>query len=354
MSNIPDFRVEVNGRDITPVLREARPGPRTADRPRTRLVSLGLIDKRGSDADQLDLVIDDSDGGVELPPTGATIRVSLGWRSGPDVTPGLVDMGTYIVDDVGHSGPPDQITIRARAADFTGAMRVRRERSWHGTTLGAIVADVAQAHGLKPRCAAALASIAVTAKAQSRESDLAFLRRLGADHDAVATIKDGNLILKPTADCATVSGTALPAVTIRRRDGDRHDYQVQKQEEATGVSADWHDRDSAKKRTVTAGKAEGARKLSRTFASEADARAAAKAEAGRTSRQPRTLSLSLALGRPDLKPETPITVSGFKAAIDAQRWVLAEVAHTLGDRGFATGLKLECAQFGSSGPSSLT
>ncbi|MEH3040062.1 MAG: contractile injection system protein, VgrG/Pvc8 family [Sphingomonas paucimobilis] len=341
MSAIPDFRVEVNGRDITPILREARPG----NRARPRLISLGLTDKRGSEADQLDLVIDDSDGGVELPPTGANIRVSLGWHpnSGPDVTPGLIDMGTYTVDDVGHSGPPDQITIRARAADFTGAMRVRRERSWHGTTLGAIVTDVAKAHGLQPRCATALASIAVTAKAQSRESDLAFLRRLGRDHDAVATIKDGRLILKPIGDRATVSGAALPAITIYRRDGDRHDYQVQKQEEATGVSADWHDRASAKKRTVTAGKADGARKLSRTYASEADARAAAKAEAGRAARQPRTLSLSLALGRPDLKPETPITVSGFKAAIDAQRWVLAEVTHTLGDRGFATGLKLESA-----------
>ncbi len=339
MSNVPAYRVEVNGTDITPVLREARPG----NRKRPRLISLGLTDKRGGDADQLDLVIDDSDGAFDLPPAGAIIRVSLGWTSGPDVTPGLVDMGTYVVDDVGHSGPPDQITVRARAADFTGAMRIRRERSWHGTTLGAIVADVAKAHGLQPRCATALASIAVTANAQSRESDLAFLRRLGRDHDAVATIKDGRLILKPMADRATVSGAALPPVTIRRREGDRHDYQVQKQEDAAGVSADWHDRGSAKKKTVTIGKADGARKLSRTYASETDARAAAKAEAGRAARQPRTLSLSLALGRPDLKPETPVTVSGFKAAIDAQRWVLAEVTHTLGDRGFATGLKLESA-----------
>lgn len=67
MSNIPDFRVEVNGRDITPMLRERRPGwrlPENRDRP--RLISLGLTDKRGSDADQLDLLIDDSDGGVDV------------------------------------------------------------------------------------------------------------------------------------------------------------------------------------------------------------------------------------------------------------------------------------------------
>ncbi|WP_294325192.1 hypothetical protein [uncultured Sphingomonas sp.] len=140
-----------------------------------------------------------------------------------------------------------------------------------------------------------------------------------------------------------MSGEALSTVTIYRGAGDWRDSQVQKQEDATGASADWHDRAGAKKKTVTAGKAEGARKLSRTFASEADARAAAKAEAGRASRPPRTLSLSLALGRPDLKPETPVTVSGFKATIDAQRWVLAEVTHMLGDRGFATALKLESA-----------
>ncbi len=67
-------------------------------------------------------------------------------------------------------------------------------------------------------------------------------------------------------------------------------------------------------------------------------------EAGRAARQPCTLSLTLALGRPDLKPETPVAVSGFKPAIDARRWVIAEVTHALGDRGLATGLKLESGQ----------
>lgn len=164
--------------------------------------------------------------------------------------------------------------------------------------------------------------------------------------------RDATQYVGPGEETIGFGGTAHAELTDGRasldqlremagRDGDRHDYQVQKQEEATGVSADWHDRGSAKKKTVTAGRVEGARKLSRTYASEADARAAAKAEAGRAARQPRTLSLSLALGRPDLKPETPITVSGFKTAIDAQRWVLAEVTHTLGDRGFSTGLRLE-------------
>lgn len=338
-SNIPAFRVEVNGVDITPSLRDRVP----ANKHRPRLISLGLTDKRAGEADQLDLIIDDSDGAFDLPPTGATVRVHLGWKAGVDVRHDLVDMGTYIVDEVGHSGPPDIITVRARSADFTGPMRVRRERSWHGTTLGTIVADVAKAHSLNPRCAPALASIAVSARAQSRESDLAFLRRLGREHDAVATIKNGTLILKPIGTGTTAAGAALPAVTVRRRDGDRHDYQLQKQEEATGVTASWHDRGAAKKKTVTIGKADGARKLSRTYASEAEAKRAAAAESSRAARQPRTLSLSLALGRPDIRAEQPAAVTGFKPVIDGQRWVIAEVTHALGDRGFTTQLKLESA-----------
>lgn len=338
-NNNPDFRVEVGGVDITPRLRDAVP----ANNNRARLLSLGLTDKRGNDADQLDLVIDDSDGAFALPATGVTIRVWLGWRAGSDVPVGLVDKGTFVVDEISHGGPPDRITIRARAADFTGAMRVRRERSWHGTTLGAIVADVAKAHGLKPRCDAALASIAIDAKAQSREGDLAFLRRLGHTHDAVATIKNGNLILKPIGTRATATGRALPTLTIHRRDGDNHEYQIQKQEEATGVTASWQDRGAARKRDVTVGKADGARKLTRTYATEAEARTAAKAEAGRAARQPRTLSLALALGRPDILPESPVTVAGFKAAIDATRWIVEEVSHAIGDRGFTTQLKLEAA-----------
>lgn len=339
IANIPDYRVEVDGVDVTPRLRDRVPG--NGNRP--RLISLGITDKRGNESDQLDLVLDDSDGAFNLPRTGAVIRVQLGWKQGNDVTVGLVDKGTFIVDEVSHTGPPDVITVRARAADFTGAMRVRRERSWRGTTLGAIVADVARAHGLTPRCAPALASIAVTAKAQSRESDLAFLRRLGRDHDAAATIKRGNLVLAPLGKAATISGVDLPALTIHRRDGDRHDYQVQKQEEVTGVTASWHDRGAAKKKTVTVGKVDGARRLSRTYATEADAESAAKAESSRAARQPRTLALNLALGRADIKPEQPVTVAGFKPAIDAQRWVVAELTHALGDRGFTTQVKLETA-----------
>jgi phage protein D len=76
------------------------------------------------------------------------------------------------------------------------------------------------------------------------------------------------------------------------------------------------------------------RKLSRVYASEDEAK--------RAGRAPRSLNLSLSFGGPDPAPEQPAIAEGFKADIDAQRWLISEVNHQLGDRGgYTTALKLE-------------
>ncbi len=48
-----------------------------------------------------------------------------------------------MVDGSEHSGAPDIITIRARAADLGGEIRKRTEKSWHDTSLGPILATLA-------------------------------------------------------------------------------------------------------------------------------------------------------------------------------------------------------------------
>ena len=339
VSNLPDFRVTLAGVDLTPRIKGTVTG---ADgRRRSRLVSLSISEKRGEEADQLDIVLDDTDGKLALPPDGAVLHVQLGWLRGSDITPGLVDKGSFVVDEITHAGPPDLVTIRARSADFTSDLKTRREKSWHGTTLGSIVAEIAGRHKLTARCASALAGIAVDAKAQSRESDLAFLRRLGREHDAVATIKRGALILSPIGSGTTATGKVLPTLAIRRRDGDAHSFSRQKRDDVAGVQADWHDRKAGKRKTVTAGAATGAKKLSRVYASEGDAHTAAKAGQARAARQPLSLTLTLALGRADVHPEQKATVSGYKAEIDKVAWLIGEVTHSLTDRGYTTALKLE-------------
>ena len=83
------------------------------------------------------------------------------------------------------------------------------------------------------------------------------------------------------------------------------------------------------------------KRLGRVYASEGAARAAATAEKARAARQPRKLLFDLALGRPEICPEQRVTAQGFKADIDAIAWLVAEVTHTLGDRGLLTSVQLE-------------
>jgi Phage protein D len=327
--NVPDWRVTLDGKDLT-------------DRIRPRLVSLSISEKRGDEADQLDIVLDDTDGLLAIPKEGALLRVQLGWKQGADVTPGLIDKGSYKVDDVTHSGPPDQIRIRARAADFTSEIRNRREQSWRATTLGAVLQDVAGRNRLTLKCAADLAAIALPSISQSRESDIAFLRRLGRENDAVATIKDKHLIFARKGAGKTTAGNALPTLTLTRRSGDGHNWQRQKRDGQEGVTASWHDRKGARRKTVTVGEAEGAKKLRKVYPDEAAAKRAALAERDRLKRAPATLDLKLALGRPDAYPECRVKASGFKDEVDGTTWLVSEVTHRLDNGGgYFTELKLE-------------
>lgn len=331
MTNTPDFRVMLGDQDLTSKIRP-------------RLISLRISEKRGGDADQLDITLDDTDGRLALPAQGAKLSIRLGWKSGSEVQLGLVDKGIFVVDELEHSGPPDTIVIRARSADFTTVLGTRRDKSWHDTNLGAIINEIGGRHRLTVRCAPALASIAVKALSQTRESDIAFLRRLGREHDAVATIKRGALIFSPIGAGVTASGKALPSLTITRAAGDRHAFRIEQREEAGKVTASWHDRKGAAKKTVSAGAGNGTeRKLARVYPTEAAARKAAAAESKRAGRAPKKLDLTLALGRTDIYPEQRAAAIGFKSEIDAVTWLVAEVEHSLDAGGYRTALKLELA-----------
>lgn len=331
ISNIADWRVTMDGKDLS-------------DRLRPRLVSLSISEKRGDEADQLDIVLNDTDGQLGIPTEGAVLHVQLGWRQGRDVTVGLIDKGSFKVDDVSHSGPPDQITIRARAADFTSQIRNRHQQSWKHTTLGAVLKDVAGRNGLTLKVAADLASIALPSISQSRESDIAFLRRLGRENDAVATIKDKRLIFARKGAGTATSGKVLPTLTIHRADGDRHNWQRQTRDGQEGVIASWHDKKGAKRQTVTVGKANGAKKLRKVHPDEASAKRAALAERDRLKRAPATFDVKLALGRADAIPEARVKVSGYKDVIDAASWLVSEVTHRLDKAGgFTTDVRMETA-----------
>lgn len=319
----PGFRLTLAGQPLGPALD-------------ARLMRLRLTDRRGLEADQLDITLTDHDGRLELPPHGAELTLALGW-----VEHGLIERGSFIVDEVEHSGAPDQVVIRARSADMRREFPAKRHQDWHGRTLGDIIATIAGRHTLTPTVSPALAGIAVEHIDQTDESDLHFLTRLADHHDAIATTKNGHLLFLPAGQGLTVSGRPIAPVTLRRRVGDQHRYIKSDRDAFTGVLAYWHDPDAAERREVIAGSEENLKRLRHTYATEDDALTAAQSEWQRIQRGIAECTLTLAEGRPDLYPETPARLQGFKPPINATAWLITEVTHDLTESAYTGGLTME-------------
>ncbi|MCL7930450.1 phage late control D family protein [Halomonas llamarensis] len=319
----PGYRLNIGGQLITPELND-------------RLMRLRLTDRRGIDADQLDITLSDHDGRLELPRRGVKLTLAIGWQE-----EGLVERGIFIVDEVEHSGAPDTLTIRARSADMRQQLPGKRSQDWHELTLGDIISAVAGRNDLEPAIGETLRGIYLDHIDQTDESDLHFLTRLADKYDAIATIKAGHLLFIPAGQGNTASGQPIAPVTLYRHQGDSHRYIETDREAFTGVRAYWHDPDAAERREVITGSEENPKSLRHTYATEDDATDAAKSEWQRIQRGRAECSLTLAEGRPDLYPETPTTLSGFKAVIDATPWVIVEVSHELSDSAYTSGVQME-------------
>ncbi|AEK60851.1 phage late control D family protein [Collimonas fungivorans] len=320
----PAFKITLDDQDIT-----AKFAP--------RLVSLSLSECRGEESDQLDITLTDADGKLAIPRRGARINVQIGWTDS-----GLVDKGIFTVDEVEHSGVPDLLTLRARTANLIDTFRQINEYSFSNTTVGGIIEAIAFRQQLQAGVSEALRNIQVKHMDQTRESDAAFLRRLGKRYDAAATVKNDMLIFMPAGRSKTPSGKDLPTIQITRRLGDSHRFHTAERDSYTGVRAFWHDvNHGGLRRSVVAGIPGNTKRLRTTYTTEFDARTVAVAEWQRIQRGQATFEMSLALGNPALIPQSPVNVSGFKAEIDSMDWLAAKVTHNISDGGFTSRIELE-------------
>lgn len=319
----PMFTVTIDGKDIT-------------DRLRPRLSSLSIAASREDHADQLDLEFEDTDGRIALPRKGVVAEVMIGFEG-----EGISLQGSFTIDEVEHTGAPDKIHVRGRSARVSTGLTTRKERSWSNTTIGHVVNIIAGEHGLTPRVSAKLASRAV-GQIDQTESDMALLRRLGKQWDAVATVKHGCLIFAPIGQVQTAGGTELATLTLTRAAGDRHHFQSIDRSAYTGVRARWHDVGAARGHMALAGKNGHVKIMRGDYASEEDAKRAAEAEFARVQRGAATFDVELAVGRPDVYPEMPVVLKGWKADIAAIDWIVASATHKLdGEGGYTTALRLE-------------
>lgn len=326
----------------------------------------------------LELELSDHDGLLELPPRNATIQVAIGWHRSL-----LVDKGKYLVDEVQFSGAPDKVNIRARSADLKGSLSEKKERSFDKIKLTALVEQIAQENQLKAKVSESYSHITIHHIDQTSESDINLLTRLAQEYDAIATVKNGTLLFMPTGKGKTAGGADIPPFELTRQIGDSYNFSIAESDNYKAVRAYWHNTDTGKRgeviidenskitkkqkmtkgRKLKNGDVKGQRlskrkytvleqtepvtsdsdqikTLRHTYASEQSAITGAKSAFDKLKRGVATFSITLAYGEPELMPEMPLVLRGFKSMIDGSDWIISRVTHNINDSGYTT--QVEC------------
>nr|DAQ35135.1 MAG TPA: tail protein [Bacteriophage sp.] len=361
-----------NARHLTPSAELTIDGRRFGTQAMSRIISISLTDKRGFEADELTIELDDHDGTIAIPKTGSKITLKLGYKE-----TGLVEKGEYLVSEFTASGSPDRLSITARAADLAEALAEQVEKSWHKQTLYQIIETIAKKHKYEYIISKDYQSQKIEHIDQTNESDASFMSRLAEQYDAIATIKNGKLLFIPAGESQTASGQPIQPTTITRASGDSHSFTYSSSNSYQAVRAYYTDKKTGQKKEVIVnkdnaypnkkttqqtktvkGKTFKAKKkendnqkvntegqkiktLRHLYATESGAWSGARGAFKKIQRGVAEFSITLAVGRPDLYPETPAVVKGFKPEIDAEAWLITEVSHKIDSGGYTASIQFE-------------
>lgn len=322
----PDFKVIAAGINITPQIKD-------------RLLSLIVTDEAGRKADTVEIQLDDRDGLIELPAPGAPLLVMMGYRE-----TGLVPVGLFTSDEVTVSSAPATMSIRARAADLGGPIKDQKTRSWDKKKLVEIVQTIAGEHGLEPKIAQRFMTIYYEHIDQTDESDLNFLDRLGRDLDALVSVKGGALLFVGRGEGLTASGLPIPPRPLLETETSNWTLTLTTREDYKSVSAVWHDKKSAKRQEVVVGDGAPVLKICHPYATEEEARAAAKAKLDEIGRGNDTFEATVE-GDPLIAAEGRVLASGFRAGVNGL-WSIVTATHELSGAGYRTTVRTERPGFG--------
>ena len=304
----------------------------------SRLISLSITDNRGLELDTIDLILSDHDHKLTIPRKGVVVNVLIGYQGET-----LINRGTYFITRVGHSGPPDSLSIGGESGNLNNSeLKSSNRKSWRNISISQIINTIAQKYNLTPKVAENLANINIKHLDQADESDAHFLTRLSERYDAVATIKANSLIFSQLGQALSASGKSIKPITINRNEGDTHNYRSADRGRYTGVITRWWNKEEANEEIIEIG-TEGYRKqIKSRFTDKDTAEKEAKSEWQRLNRSAATIVLNLANANPSLFTETPLILKGWsKPEIVNNSWIVTKVSLMINENAFSASLTAE-------------
>lgn len=172
----PLFKLTIAGKDVTSDIANM-------------VLSISYTDKAEGESDEVDITLEDSDGlwrGSWYPNKGDKMQLWIGY------TDLQVNCGEFVIDEIEMSGPPDTMSISGLAAAITKAVRTKNSTAHEQKNLKQIVQEIAGKNGLSVE--GEIEAIKIERVTQHRETDLAFLKRLGEEYGYLFSVRGDKLV----------------------------------------------------------------------------------------------------------------------------------------------------------------
>lgn len=316
----------------TPIYRIMKGDVDVTDRFNDRTTDIKVVlQSGGGDGDQCVIKVDDRDWKIARPVVGDVIEVWLGYQE-----VGLAYMGQFSIDDVTFLGMPRSIQLTGNSTGMKTIMKAPRIREFANPTVGSILSQIAGEAGLGVAIAGALGSAQLPFKNQL-VSNNHIVHELERIFGAVAKVVDGKLLFVPRDGTETASGIPVPTLVLQKEHFGSWMVRYNDRNDVDGVQASYHDPVDHVRKWVNAGPlgaiAEGFGEFKNgfpigpTFASRAEAEAAAKSRMESFNRASVFATFDLAKGDPWIRDMQTLIVEGMRDGINGS-YVIDKATHT--------------------------
>jgi phage protein D len=174
----PVFFLEYDHRDITAYITPY-------------VLSVAYTDHVHGKSDEIDIQIEDRDHlwkSSWYPTKGDLLTLKIGYAGEP-----LLPCGSFQIDEIELSGPPDVVAIKGLGTPITAPLRQKNSRAYENTSLSAVALEIAGRHSLTvikntPE------DVKIRRITQHQERDLSFLKRVAEEYGYVFKINGSDLV----------------------------------------------------------------------------------------------------------------------------------------------------------------
>lgn len=307
MELTPDFKIVVNGNDVTETLKKHQ-------------ARITFKDEAGDVADELNLEFDAL---FKRPSYKDEIKLYLGYKES-----GLYYCGVFLVQTTQKT--QNALTVRATSTDFSMTLKKKHTRSFENVSLVELVNKIAGENGLKSRCD--YDDVSFKHLAQTNESDLHLLQRVATMYHATFNIKNDTLLFltKRTKE-------KLPTFTITQKDAKSHSIKHANKTLYKSVKSIWHDTKTNSKKEIVYKNGEPQYILQASFKDENEARQRAKGMYEMLNAA--TISGSVSVTGRNIIAGGILNLTGFGE--DDGKYNIKRVTHTLGTGGYTVRVEFE-------------